>query len=158
MNKGIPMKYMIPFFCLITIMCGACSSAPQDSTGMQNDTFRPCPDSPNCVSSMATDSSHAVQPFAYSGITKEKARGIIVSILENTKRCRIISLEESYIHAEFRSLVFRFVDDVEFFFPEDDSIVHVKSASRLGYSDFGVNRSRVEEFRSAFNQQASFAD
>lgn len=141
--------------CFITIMVGACSRVPQDEIGMQNGSFRPCPDSPNCVSSMAADGGHAVQPFAYSGITMEDARGIVVSILENTKRCRIITMEERYIHAEFRSLVFRFVDDVEFYFPGDASIVHVKSASRLGYSDFGVNRKRVERIRSAFSQRAS---
>jgi uncharacterized protein (DUF1499 family) len=104
---------------------------------------------------MAADGGHAVQSFAYSGITSEEARGIVVSILENNKRCRIITLEERYIHAEFRSLVLRFVDDVEFYFPNDISVVHVKSASRLGYSDFGVNRKRVEQIRSAFNQGAS---
>ena len=57
-----------------------------------------------------------------------------------------------YIHAEFRSLVFQFVDDVEFYFPPEKSIIHVKSASRSGYYDFGVNRRRVERVRAAFGQ------
>lgn len=158
MNDLSGKRYIVAGLFIFTLLNVACSSAPQDSTGMQNDTFRPCPDSPNCVSSMAKDGSHAVQPFAYSGITMNESRASIVNILENTRRCRIITLEERYIHAEFRSLVFRFVDDVEFFFPEDESIVHVKSASRLGYSDFGVNRRRVEEIRSAFKQHASAVD
>ncbi|MGC9311860.1 MAG: DUF1499 domain-containing protein [Sediminispirochaetaceae bacterium] len=152
------MKYVLPYLCLVSIMVGACSSAPQNSIGMQNSSFRPCPDSPNCVSSMASDSEHAVQPLAYSGMTMDEARASIVSILETAKRCRIITMEERYIHAEFRSLVFRFVDDVEFYFPGDASIVHVKSASRLGYSDFGVNRKRVEQIRSAFSHPASGTD
>ena len=58
--------------------------------------------------------------------------------------------EPDYIRAEFRSRIFQFVDDVEFLFENQGNVIHVKSASRTGYSDFGVNRKRVEKIRAAF--------
>ena len=66
------------------------------------------------------------------------------------KRTKIITKDERYIHAEFRSEWFRFVDDVEFCFDEQKNIIHVRSASRVGYSDFGVNRKRVEDIRNRY--------
>lgn len=67
------------------------------------------------------------------------------------KRARIVAAEERYIHAAFTSALFRFVDDVEFFLDEGTRTIHVRSASRVGYSDFGVNRRRVEEIRTRFD-------
>ena len=69
------------------------------------------------------------------------------------KRCKIKVVEDNYIRAEFTSKVFRFVDDVEFYFPDTKSketIIHVRSASRVGHSDFGVNRKRIEQIRSKY--------
>jgi uncharacterized protein (DUF1499 family) len=70
------------------------------------------------------------------------------------KRCRIIAMDDHYIHAEFTSAFFRFVDDVEFYFDSEAKIIHMRSASRIGYSDFGVNRKRLEKLRSLFNDSA----
>ena len=111
----------------------------------------PCPDSPNCVSSLSTDKAHSIEPLHYAGSLAD-ARQKLIDILQNTKRVRLIKIEADYIHAEFQSLVFRFVDDVEFYFSSEKSIIHVKSASRSGYYDFGVNRRRVERLRAAFGQ------
>ncbi|MEN6507422.1 MAG: DUF1499 domain-containing protein, partial [Smithella sp.] len=66
------------------------------------------------------------------------------------KRIKIVAEKEDYLHAEAKSLIFRFVDDVEFYFPANEKIIHVRSASRVGYSDMGVNRKRVEEIRKRF--------
>ena len=65
-------------------------------------------------------------------------------------RITIVREEEGYMHAEARSLLFRFVDDVEFLLDADNRLIHVRSASRTGYSDLGVNRRRVERIRTAF--------
>jgi uncharacterized protein (DUF1499 family) len=62
----------------------------------------------------------------------------------------VITETENYIHATFTSRIFRFVDDVEFYFMRDAPVIHVRSASRVGYSDLGVNRKRVEKIRQAF--------
>ena len=117
------------------------------------DKFSPCPDSPNCVSSQSTDKAHFIEPLHYTGSPAD-ARQKLIDILENTKRVRLAKVETDYIHAEFRSSVFRFVDDVKFWFPPDKPIIHVKSASRKGYYDFGANRRRVERLRSALEKLA----
>ncbi|MGD8494520.1 MAG: DUF1499 domain-containing protein [Desulfobacterales bacterium] len=116
---------------------------------MSADKLLPCPSSPNCVSSLSKDEKHFIKPFGYLG-SFEKARQKLIDILQNSRGVRLVSVEQNYLHAEFRSLIFRFVDDVEFYFPAEQPIIHVKSASRSGYYDFGVNRRRVERLRSAF--------
>jgi uncharacterized protein (DUF1499 family) len=128
-------------------------------TGMKNkqisqsriNKFSPCPDSPNCVSSQSSDKAHFIEPLLYTGDTAD-ARLKLIDILESTKHVHLARVEMDYIHAEFRSLIFRFVDDVTFFFPPDKNIIHVKSASRKGYYDFGENRRRVERLRATFEK------
>jgi len=118
--------------------------------GIDNKTLKPCPGSPNCVSSMAEDPSHHVEPFQYEG-TPEDAKKRLISIIESAKRIQVITSESNYIHAEFTSLIFRFVDDVEFYFDDQKPVIHVRSASRVGYSDLGANRKRIEKIRKQFN-------
>ncbi len=113
--------------------------------------FSSCPDSPNCVSSQSANQSHFVEPLRYAASPSD-ARQKLIDLLEDTRRVRLVKIDKDYIHAEFSSFIFRFVDDVEFYFPSDESIIHVKSASRTGYYDFGANRRRVERLRSAFKQ------
>ena len=76
----------------------------------------------------------------------------IKKALATIPRIKIVSEDENYLHAEVRSLVFRFVDDVEFFVDEANHLIQFRSASRAGYSDLGANRSRMEAFRAAFAQ------
>jgi len=109
----------------------------------------PCPESPNCVSSLAKDKKHFIEPIPYSGenaVTQHK----LLEILHSFNRARVVRIEEGYIHAEFVSSIFRFVDDVEFYFDDEKKIIHIKSASRTGYFDFGVNRRRMEKIRKLF--------
>ena len=75
----------------------------------------------------------------------------LIDVIQGMKRGRIITMEDHYIRAEFTSAFFRFVDDVEFYFDTEAKIIHMRSASRIGYSDFGVNRERLEKLRSLFN-------
>ncbi|MBC2713990.1 MAG: DUF1499 domain-containing protein [Desulfobacteraceae bacterium] len=119
--------------------------------GLDNNALKPCPGSPNCVSSMAEDPSHHVEPFRYEG-TAEDAGKKLISIIDSTRRAQVVTSESNYIHAEFKSMIFRFVDDVEFYFDNQAPIIHVRSASRVGYSDLGANRKRVEKIRQQFNQ------
>ena len=75
---------------------------------------------------------------------------LVVVLTETLSRIEIITRTPDYLHAEATSLIFRFVDDVEFFFPPDAKLIHCRSAARLGQSDMGVNRARIEEIRAAF--------
>ena len=111
----------------------------------------PCPQSPNCVSSLAEDKKHFIAPIPYSGENAE-AQQKLLEILNSLKKTRVVSIEGNYIHAEFVSSVFRFVDDVEFYLDDAEKVIQVKSASRTGYSDLGVNRRRVEMIRKKFEE------
>ena len=144
--KTIDYGVIFPVMAGLLMAIGACGSS---TTGMQNNRLKPCPDSPNCVSSFETDPSHYVEPLHYQGSAAD-ARQKLLSILNSTKRVKVVTSEENYIHAEFTSLVFRFVDDVEFYLDEKDPVIHVRSASRVGYSDLGANRKRMEAIRRQF--------
>jgi uncharacterized protein (DUF1499 family) len=133
----------------LTFLLTACSTNQTIETGTTNDRLSPCPKSPNCVTSLSEDESHYVAPLAYE-TTLEEAREKLISIINSMKRSEIVTAEMRYIHATFTSALFRFVDDVEFSFDDQKKVIDVKSASRTGYSDLGVNRKRVEEIRRRF--------
>ena len=133
----------------LTLILTACSTAPTIRTGAANDRLSPCPKSPNCVSSLSEDKSHYVEPLSYK-VSQDEAREKLISVINSMKRSEIVTAETNYIHATFKSAVFRFVDDVEFAFDDDKKIIDVRSASRTGYSDLGANRKRVEEIRQRF--------
>ncbi len=103
----------------------------------------PCPATPNCVSSAATGRRHSMPPIELHG-TVDATREKIVRVIEAMDRAQIIIAEGVYVHAEFRSKLFRFVDDVEFQIDQTAGLIHFRSASRLGRSDLGVNRKRME--------------
>lgn len=134
----------------LAVMMVGCSGNRHSQAGMTGGRLAACPDSPNCVSSQSADPRHAIDPLRYGG-TAEKARERLVKAISGMKRARIVAAEERYLHAEFTSAFFRFVDDVEFLLDEETRTIHMRSASRVGYSDLGVNRRRVEEIRSRFD-------
>lgn len=125
-----------------------CCGKRPEGLGVVDGRLTPCPSSPNCVSSQSQDADHHVKPFQYKGSFIE-AKARLLQVIEGMARVRVRAVEDDYVRAEFTSRVFRFVDDVEFYFDRDHKVVHVRSASRVGYSDLGVNRRRVEKIRQA---------
>ncbi len=119
---------------------------------LKNGRFTPCPDSPNCVSSQAEDPEHFIEPLRYGGDVRE-ARARLLAILRAMQRVSIVTEEPHYIHAECTSAWLRFVDDAEFLFDEPRKVIHVRSASRVGYYDFGVNRGRIEQIRTEWSKE-----
>jgi uncharacterized protein (DUF1499 family) len=117
--------------------------------GVVNDRFAPCPDSPNCVSTQAADVEHRIEPIPFDGPTDRVVQRL-KSAIATVPRMRIVTEKDDYIHAEATSLIFRFVDDVEFLVDREAKLIHFRSASRVGRSDLGVNRSRMERIRRAF--------
>ena len=115
-----------------------------DKTGL---SLSPCPSSPNCVSSLETeDVKHRVEPLTWAGdLAHTKAR--LRDAIGGAGNATFVRETDTYWKVEFRSRFFRFVDDVEFWFDREPAVIHVRSASRLGYSDFGVNRRRIEHIR-----------
>jgi uncharacterized protein (DUF1499 family) len=111
--------------------------------------LKPCPDSPNCVSSQSPGEKHHIAPFPI-GSSPGKAYRSLIDILGTLKRVRIVGGGDGHIHAEFSSRIFGFVDDVDFLFEPETGVIHVRSASRTGYYDFGANRKRIEHIRKLF--------
>jgi uncharacterized protein (DUF1499 family) len=111
-----------------------------------------CPNTPNCVSSQAaTEDSHFIAPFKIIADTKQVWAGLKQALL-NQPRTIITAETADTIDAEATSLVFRFVDDLKIILDSDNNIIHIRSASRVGYSDFGVNRKRMEQLRTTLQQ------
>jgi uncharacterized protein (DUF1499 family) len=135
------------------MMMVSCAGQRPENLGVQNGRLSDCPSKPNCVNSRAMDEEHAVTPFQYEGKRKE-AFNRLKKVVESFERTTIIEEKENYLRVECRSAIIGFVDDVEFYFPEE-KVIHVRSASRLGYSDLGVNRKRVEKLRKLFDAEVS---
>lgn len=111
-------------------------------------SLAPCPDRPNCVSTLAPDAAHRVEPFRLRGdpaVAWSAAREAVAAL----PRTRIVESETGYLRAEATSRLFRFVDDLELLLVPEARRIDVRSASRVGYSDLGVNRARVESLREA---------
>ncbi len=106
----------------------------------------PCPETPNCVSSQAPDRTHRVEPLPIEG-SPEEALARLRGVIEKMPRTKVKTHSESRLEATFRSLVFRFVDDLVAVVDAEAGVIHVRSASRTGSSDLGVNRKRVETIR-----------
>jgi uncharacterized protein (DUF1499 family) len=150
-NKRILIMYkQISIITLsMTLLMGCSGTVP--TLGINDGQLMPCPESPNCVSSQqsAADEEHAIQPIEFVG-TRQQAQAKLLHVLKTAERANIVVVEDEYIRVEFTSQIMRFVDDVEFYFPStasDKITIHVRSASRIGESDFGVNRERIEQIR-----------
>ena len=113
--------------------------------GVKDGRLAACKRSPNCVSSQAdrADREHFIEPIAFRGSMADLRRAV-----ESMERSTVIRAERNYLYAEYRTALLRYVDDVELYYDEAAGLVHVRSASRLGRRDFGVNRRRVEALRS----------
>ena len=122
--------------------------------GVRNGTLAVCPDSPNCESSLTSNSSHFMIPIAYDGDSATAMQSLL-DVVSEMDGARVITSEDKYIHCELSTPLFRFVDDVEFLLDADESVIHFRSASRIGHSDFGQNRRRMNEIRRKFTEACS---
>jgi uncharacterized protein (DUF1499 family) len=133
---------------LATFACTA--PAPLDYDAF-DDEFEECPESPNCVSSLANDERHRIEPISLASDDPEVWLSVVRRIRDDSKATIIIQ-SDYYLMAEYRSTVFAFVDDLELLLRDDRTTVDVRSASRLGYWDWGVNRARVEKLRESLQK------
>lgn len=122
---------------------------------LPNGQLSPCPDMPNCVCSpYPNDPDHHADPLKLSG-SGSAAKDRLKSILLAMPRVVLAQESERYLRFEFTSLLFRFVDDVEFLVDEKAGVIHFRSASRVGYSDLGANRARIKDIREAWDKGQS---
>lgn len=124
-----------------------------DNLGVKDGRLAPPKRTPNCVSSQAdrADTEHAIAPIAFKGDTPA-AMAAVRKAVESMPGSTVVRAEGAYLYAEYRSKLMRFVDDVEFLHDPQAGVIHVRSASRLGRRDFGVNRARVEALRARIQQ------
>ncbi len=114
----------------------------------------PCPQSPNCVSSQAERDSQRIEPLRFTG-DPARAMDRLRDAILGMPRATIEHFDATSIHAVFRTRLLRFRDDVQCVLDGKESLIHIRSASRVGYSDLGANRSRVERIRQAFETSLS---
>lgn len=113
-----------------------------------------CPSSPNCVNSQSQDAVHKIEPLTFDSAPTQ-AMADLKRVIQNQERTTIITETENYLYAEFKSKLMGYVDDVEFLLDSNAKVIHVRSASRLGQSDLGVNRKRIETIRAALSELKS---
>lgn len=133
---------------LAALLIAGCAGSPPGDLGVRDGKLAACPASPNCVSSQAQQDTHRIAPLHYAGPETSPLKSL-VALLESDSSASLIEVREGYVRAEFRTRIMGFVDDVEFWWQSPGRSIEVRSASRLGYADFGVNRARVEQLRKA---------
>jgi uncharacterized protein (DUF1499 family) len=126
-------------------------AAKPKNLGVVDGRLAPCPNAPNCVSTQAADNQHKIEAIVYDG-NPDDAMMRLKAVIATIPRMKIVTQSGNYLHAEATSLIFRFRDDVEFWIDRQANVIHFRSASRVGHSDLGANRARMERIRKAFGQ------
>ena len=124
------------------------SSQAPSNIGVTAGKLAACPDSPNCVSTQAADSEKKMSPIALTASddsSQDAIKKIKAVVAKHFSRAKLVSEKENYLHYEFTSLIFRFVDDVEFLVDADNQQIDFRAASRVGHSDMGKNRKRMQQ-------------
>jgi len=126
----------------------SCSGKRPANLGISDSKLASCPASPNCLSSDDNNSAHNIPPFQLVKPASEVWQ-VVRKLVSELPRTQVVNETSDYLHAECRSNVFGFVDDLELHLRPSAGLIAVRSAARLGYSDFGVNRRRIESLRAA---------
>lgn len=144
---------LLPVVLVSGLLIMSLFSKRPDDLGVTEGRLRACPASPNCVCSYsdAADAEHGIEPLQIPANFEEPMQGL-VQVIESLPRTTIVTREDDYLHVEFTSLLLRFVDDVEFQILPEEAVIHVRSASRIGHSDLGANRQRVEQIRAEWQK------
>lgn len=133
---------------LLASLLAACAGDSQKNLGAKDGMLLPCPHSPNCVASRAEDRKHQIEPLHFIDAPAD-AFARLKRLLQVRGDTKLMEEDERYLRVEFRTLL-GFVDDGEFLLDPEQRCIHVRSASRTGYSDLGKNRRRLEEIRRQF--------
>ena len=139
------LRFIAPLILVMPLF--SCSGRRPTNIGVKDSRLAPCPWTPNCVSSDARDESHLAPGFRLA-VPAADAWRLARSAVLSLPRTKIIAETDDYLHAECSSAFFGFVDDFELHLRPTQGMIAVRSAARLGHSDFGVNRRRVETLRS----------
>ena len=136
----------------VGLLIWARNAPPPSTLGVHDGSLSECPGSPNCVSSQTESSQHQIEPITFAGDATTAMERIRATI-DGMSRTKIVTHTDKYLHAEFRTSLIGYIDDLECLLDSDAGTIHIRSASRLGHSDLGANRKRVEAIRTAFAGQ-----
>lgn len=146
--------FVVPLLFVLLLAVTVVRSWRRPPLGPVEGRLRNCPASPNCVCSQQhppDDTEHAIAPLAVTG-DADAAWTRLTEMLRRRPQAQIVTETADYLHVEFATPWLRFVDDVEFLRDDAAQVIQVRSASRVGRSDFGVNRRRIERLRQEFVQ------
>jgi uncharacterized protein (DUF1499 family) len=149
------MKNLTGFYIVLlglSAFTNGCSGIKSDKSEFGDKALADCPDRPNCVSSKARDKGHSVGPFYVKG-NPVKVWGKVADIIESLPRTTIVKATDRYLHAECKSRLYGFTDDLELLLEPSANVIDIRSASRTGYYDFGVNRRRVSGLRQILKEK-----
>lgn len=136
---------------MATFGLAGCAGERPSGLGLTDGRLAPCPDSPNCVSSQAESGYASMEPIPLT-VPAEKAQEMLIATLQGMERMEIVRIEPGYIHAEVKSRIFGFVDDVEFAIDEAEGLIDYRSASRVGRGDMNANRERMVEILGRYEE------
>lgn len=143
------MTRYVYWMALWALFLSGCAGEIPAGLGLRDGRLAACPQSPNCVASQDADVCHHIDPLVYND-SRAAAHARLQTAILALPRAAVVTSTEDYLHATFASALFGFVDDAEFYLPEGRPVIEVRSAARTGWSDFGVNRKRMEKLRAAF--------
>ena len=140
---------LVPLLVIVALLVMSAMARRPETLGVREGRLAPLPDSPNCVSTQAEREHQGMDPILIADDSAE-AFARLRAVIAAMPRARIVTANDTYLHAEFTSALFRFVDDVECFVDHEQKVIHFRSASRVGRSDLGVNRQRMQSIVAAY--------
>jgi uncharacterized protein (DUF1499 family) len=143
---------LVAAFSIIALYGLSMTSSRPSNLGVREGQLAECPDSPNCVSTQTDRQTHRMESLPFSGERDDAVEKIKQIVARVSSRVKLVEEKEGYLAYEFTSLMFRFIDDVEFLVDDEAGVVHFRSASRVGHSDLGANRRRMMKFSEEFNR------
>ncbi len=135
---------------LAALLCAGCTGTRPTNLGVTDGRLAPVPETPNCVSSQTDSEEHFMEPWPLE-VSADSAILMLEAAIVAHPRSKLVVRTRRYLHAEFVSDFWRFVDDTEFYVDERAGLIHFRSASRVGRSDWGVNRERMERLRELYD-------
>lgn len=149
-KKLLKKFFIVSLVLLVGLAMLSFTAKAPEGLGVSNGELAQCPDKPNCVSTQTESDEHRMEPVPFQGTAVDTLAVIKNVVGELNTRAKLVDEQTpNYLRYEFRSLIFRFVDDVEFYIDDTQKLIHFRSASRVGHSDLGVNRARMEKISSA---------
>ena len=148
--EKIGFDWVLGFFLVLFLFGGGSRPRPAN-LGVKDNRLSACPSSPNCVSSQSEDEKHKIESILFNS-TPAEAMDRLKQLIQGMARTTIVRETPEYLHVEFRTLL-GFVDDGEFFVDGSQKVIHLRSASRVGYWDVGMNRRRMASIREDFGRK-----